>query len=293
MSGSKTNGKSNTKPATMPEAVQEVASPPPLAKPTTTVLRKRKSPSPDPALIPSHSPEPPPKRRKPSFHDTTTQLPIRDEESPSRSPTPELKPSKKSTLDAEIAALKASMRREVAVAPEKAKKKSALEELIPETSIRGRKRPRPGEGGTGDAATLKMLTAFKARLDGVARDDDGVTNEKAVKANGKINGDEAVARDDDADDEAELCDFHFIANCQSCKNWDRNDADGNHDLSDDDGKEWMAHALSFEKDRLGKDLTWKRKNEEELVVIDPREKERAIKAEVRMERERRMKAKNG
>lgn len=38
----------------------------------------------------------------------------------------------------------------------------------------------------------------------------------------------------------------------------------------------MSHALSFEKDRLGKDLTWKRKNEQELVVIDPREREREI-----------------
>ena len=287
------NGRPKTKLAPVPEAAQEVAGPPPPAKTSTTVHRKRKSPSPDPTPIPLHSPEPPSKRRKPSFHDTTTQLPLRDEESPSRSPTPEVQPSKQSALDAEIAALKVSMRRDVAVVPEKAKKKSALEELIPETSIKGRKRPRPGEGGTGDAATLKMLNAFKARLDGVVREDGGSTNRRAVKANGKINSDEAAAKDGDEAEEAALCDLHFIANCRSCRNWDQNDAHGNHDLSDDDGKEWMAHALSFEKDRLGKDLTWKRKTEEELVVIDPREKERAIKAEVRMERERRMKVKNG
>ena len=38
----------------------------------------------------------------------------------------------------------------------------------------------------------------------------------------------------------------------------------------------MSHKLSFAKDRLGKDLEWKRKNEEELMVIDPREKERDL-----------------
>jgi peptidyl-prolyl cis-trans isomerase SDCCAG10 len=46
----------------------------------------------------------------------------------------------------------------------------------------------------------------------------------------------------------------------------------------------MTHALSFAKDRLGKDLTWKRKNEEELVVIDPREKEKEIKLKEREKR---------
>jgi peptidyl-prolyl cis-trans isomerase SDCCAG10 len=37
--------------------------------------------------------------------------------------------------------------------------------------------------------------------------------------------------------------------------------------------------LSFAKDRLGKDLEWKRKNEEELLVIDPREEAKRHKAE--------------
>jgi peptidyl-prolyl cis-trans isomerase SDCCAG10 len=50
----------------------------------------------------------------------------------------------------------------------------------------------------------------------------------------------------------------------------------------------MSHALSFEKDRLGKDLTWKKKNEEELIVIDPREKEKTIREEQRAKKMARM-----
>jgi peptidyl-prolyl cis-trans isomerase SDCCAG10 len=41
-----------------------------------------------------------------------------------------------------------------------------------------------------------------------------------------------------------------------------------------------SHALSFERDRLGKDLNWKKKNEE-LVVIDPREKQKEVLKERR------------
>lgn len=46
----------------------------------------------------------------------------------------------------------------------------------------------------------------------------------------------------------------------------------------------MSHALNFDKDRLGKDLNWRKKNEEELVVIDPREKARDLKDEQRAKR---------
>jgi peptidyl-prolyl cis-trans isomerase SDCCAG10 len=76
------------------------------------------------------------------------------------------------------------------------------------------------------------------------------------------------------------CDLHFIVGCQSCKAWDKEDQD-----ESDDDTGWMAHSLSFAKDRLGKDLEWKRKNEEELVVIDPREKAQELKAERRSKRE--------
>ncbi|KAK4939723.1 Peptidyl-prolyl isomerase cwc27 [Elasticomyces elasticus] len=232
--------------------------------------------------------------RKPSFHDPTTQLPLRDPESPSRSPTPE-NPSvpKTSSLQAEIAALKASMRRNVAAPTESTHKKSALESLIPSTSTRGRKRPRPGEShAQDDANALKMLNAFRARLDTV----DGTASKSTNKSNGVKHEDPKPAEPEPIpepepvpapadDEEAALCDLHFIANCQSCSRWDEDGVDPDVEPNDDD-RQWMSHSLSFAKDRLGKDLTWKRKNEEELVVIDPREKEKELKSDKRRDRDR-------
>lgn len=246
--------------------------------PTVMIPQKRKA-SPQPA---TKSPSPV-QRRKPSFHDPTTQLPLRDPESPSRSPTPNEAPptSKTSKLQAEIDALKASMRRNVAPThSESRNKKSALESLIPATSTRGRKRPRPGENNSKeDASALKMLNAFKARLEATGADD-------TVKSHSQSNGQRQDAKQEakpesppEDDEEATLCDLHFIANCQSCSRWDETGANEDEDAEDD--RPWMSHSLSFAKDRLGKDLTWKRKNEEELVVIDPREKERDIKLEKR------------
>jgi peptidyl-prolyl cis-trans isomerase SDCCAG10 len=246
--------------------------------PTVMIPQKRKA-SPQPA---TKSPSPV-QRRKPSFHDPTTQLPLRNPESPSRSPTPNDAPptSKVSTLQAEIDALKASMRRNVATTQNESRhKKSALESLIPATSTRGRKRPRPGENNSKeDASALKMLNAFKARLEATGTND---TVESHSQSNGQKQESKQEANPEpipEDDEEATLCDLHFIANCQSCSRWDETGANEDEDAEDD--KPWMSHSLSFAKDRLGKDLTWKRKNEEELVVIDPREKERDIKLEKR------------
>jgi peptidyl-prolyl cis-trans isomerase SDCCAG10 len=262
-------------------------------KPRMTSHRQRKSPSPVESTAHSQTTH----RRKPSFHDPITQLPLKDPESPSNSPSPSPPPSRTakastSTLNAEIAALKASMRRDIAPAAEPKKKKSALEDMIPSTSVRGRKRPRPGDPGAGlpDASTIKILDAFKAKLEGVDRDGDvDMVDGKAGKTNGHQVANDVPPAVDPAgneDDEAALCDLHFIANCQSCSNWDRNGEglEGERGDEKEDDADWMKHALSFAKDRLGKDLTWKRKNEEELVVIDPREREKEIKGK---ERERR------
>ncbi len=272
----------------------------------SSIPSHRRRTSSSPIASASHSYSPKTNRRKPSFHDTTTQLPLKDPESPSDSPSPSPPPSRTSkpstsNLNAEIAALKASMRRDIASAAEPTKRKSALESMIPATSIRGRKRPRPGDAGTGDASTLKILNAFRAKLESadVSEDRDrnahisGTTpakTPKKAKTNGHEPEPEGITANDD--EEAELCDLHFIANCQSCRNWDRDDAEGA-DGADNEDPDWMKHALSFEKDRLGKDLTWKRKNEEELVVIDPREKEKEIKAKGRMERDRERERKKG
>lgn len=83
-----------------------------------------------------------------------------------------------------------------------------------------------------------------------------------------------VKREEAADDEeAALCDLHFIANCQSCSNWTQAEEDA---AKNDDQGDWLSHKLSFAQDRLGKDLEWKRKNEEELMVVDPREKAKEL-----------------
>ncbi|ETI24575.1 hypothetical protein G647_03944 [Cladophialophora carrionii CBS 160.54] len=275
----KTNGIAST-----PRTTEARTPPSPIipAKRKPSPSSQRKSPS------PTH-------HRKPSFHDSTTQLPLKDPESPSRSPTPEDQPSrpasKTSALQAEIAALKASMRRNVDTTDSSKPRQSALEAMIPTTSTRGRKRPRPGESNAKDDATaLKMLNAFRARLesaDAPAKSQpstNGLKDRGNSHSNSKTGMSNAPGAADD--EEATLCDLHFIANCQSCSKWDDPTNGEAEESPDEDGKNWLSHSLSFAKDRLGKDLTWKRKNEEELVVIDPREKERELKAERRKDREK-------
>ena len=265
--------------------------------------QKPRSPSPDPVVprkrkaspLPPHagasekaaSPQPQPHRRKPSLHDPSTQLPLKDPESPSRSPTPSSPPPpprnlgpSTSALESEIAALKASMRRPTTAPSQSKPQKSALEALIPATSTRGRKRPRPGTTSKNDAAALAMLSAFKARLDTAAPSNDADTNPSTTPTNQDQQPHETVinATTDGDDEEAALCDLHFIANCQSCSNWDQRepaDTNGGEEGNEDD-KGWMGHQLSFEKDRLGKDLNWRKKNEDDLVVIDPREREKEL-----------------
>lgn len=195
--------------------------------------------------------------------------------------------------NAQIAELKASMKRNTAATATTApRKQSALEALIPATSTRGRKR-RPG--GTSSSATeernaLDAFNAFKSRLSRAPSEPQPAASPTrsprpaATPANGARN---AAAPAAGADGEAALCDLHFIADCQSCTSWDAHAAGGADARDEDDGgAAWMSHALSFAKDRLGKDLEWKRRNEEELVVIDPREKAREMQAEKRDRREK-------
>ncbi|KAK4198479.1 cyclophilin-like domain-containing protein [Triangularia verruculosa] len=199
---------------------------------------------------PPKSPEPAPaKKKRPEI-----------EESDRSSPEPEER--KKKTLlektNEEIAAVKASMKRTIYTEPVPEKKKSALEELIPETAVRGRKR-RPGAQSTREEEeALELLRSFKSKLEQAPSEKS--TAQPAINYDG---GEE--------DGEGEVCDLHFIANCQSCKAWDKEEKEE----SDDEG--WMSHQLSFAADKLGKDLSYRRKAEEELVVIDPLEKARTLK----------------
>lgn len=215
------------------------------------------------------------------------QLPLPNEEEPVRSPSLSPEPpivGKVSTLlertNAQIADMKASMKRNILSAPkEEFRKKSALEQMIPETATRGRKRKHGVNGNASkDTQTLEFLDAFRSKLEKVPPE-IGLSKSPS---HGLPHAHDPQTGDSDTeaalDEEAELCDLHFIANCQSCQSWDKKFSE-NFNAEEDDGKGWMSHALSFDKDRLGKDLSWKRKNEEDLVVIDPREKTKEIMEE--------------
>ncbi|KAJ5094699.1 Peptidyl-prolyl cis-trans isomerase [Penicillium angulare] len=242
--------------------------------------QQRKRPrSPSPKRSPSAE-----RKQRIKTPEPQAQLPIQDPESPERSPTPK-KESKLSRTNAEIASLKASMRRNVDTGPaDTGRKKSALESMIPETAIRGRRRPPPGSS-TGGASSggprssaeneaLRMFNAFKAKLEG-AESRPTQTSNTASHAEK-----ETKREEDDDDEEAQLCDLHFIANCQSCQSWDNENPEAaDADNADHDDEGWMSHQLRFGKDRLGKDLEWKKSNRDDidsLMVIDPREKEKDL-----------------
>lgn len=222
----------------------------------------------------SREPSPPPILSKKTAGKTKVKEEIES------SPEPEI-PKHKSELDRtneEIAAIKASLKRTIhASEPVKEeKKKSALEQMIPETSRRARKR-RPGASTAAEEAkALDFLNSFKSKLaqappekpaENIPAPGNGEESKEAETA---VASTDAGAGDDD-----EVCDLHFIANCQSCRAWDKAEAD-----QDDSGDEgWMSHSLSFAADKLGKDLSYRKKAEDELVVIDPLAKARDIQAE--------------
>lgn len=177
----------------------------------------------------------------------------------------------------EMAALKASMRRTIhTTKEEEPRKKSTLASMIPETSIRGARKRQGGASSinTDDQATLKLLKGFQSRL-------DKAPPGKELATDGDADDGEVKETQAGGDDEAELCDLHFIANCQSCTSWDKQEKEE----SDDEG--WMSHTLSFAADKLGKDLQNRKRAEEELVVIDPRSKEQSMREQKQAKRDAR------
>lgn len=228
--------------------------------------------------IPNRSPSPEPSPVPPTSFPNRAAKP----ESRDMSSSPEPQVQKVSSLldrtNAQIAELKASMRRNIQTAPTQEKKKSSLEEMIPKTSIRGRKRGQGGQTSTSsDKQALDILRAFQSKLDAAPPERETSTKTPPPET--------AKSKTTEEDEEASLCDLHFIANCQSCRSWDSHAEVA--DPEDDNDRGWMSHALSFKADRLGKDLSYRKKAEEELVVIDPREKARTLKEEKRAEREAR------
>ena len=243
-------------------------------KPKTASEGKKKVARPTKPISVESSPEPEPVPR--SLPNRAAKV----ERDVSSSPEPESVSKVNSLLErtnAQIAELKASMKRSTIVAPVKEKKKSALEAMIPETSIRGRKRHPGGQASKdGEPKSLEILQAFREQL---AQAPPPKTDPKFTSQLEDVPL--ASARSDD-EEEAALCDLHFIANCQSCSKWDAQAEES--DEEDDDGA-WMSHALSFKEDKLGKDLSYRKKAEEEMMVIDPREKAKTLKEEKRAQRE--------
>ncbi|PLB52160.1 putative peptidyl-prolyl cis-trans isomerase [Aspergillus steynii IBT 23096] len=264
----------------------------PQSAPTQTRKRPR-SPSPQPE-----------RKERVKTPEPAAQLPLPDPESPDRSPSrsrsespseaEKEKPTKLSRTNAAIEDLKASMRRNVHTGPsDGGRKKSALEAMIPETAIRGRKRGAAngsrsnangltGFSSSAEADTLKIFNAFKAKLenaDSTPSNTQPPSNTHASSSSSHPKPDSSAQQPDD--EEAQLCDLHFIANCQSCQSWDTEagaeDATGAAAAAADDDKGWLTHELRFGKDMLGKDLNWKREHPDDadsLMVIDPREREK-------------------
>lgn len=239
----------------------------PMAK---DVPKREEKPEPVPVKESRRSPSPQPVAQK-------KEQPPKKHYSEHSSPEPE-EPKKKSLLEKtneEIAALKASMKRTIHSEPVKQeKKKSALEQLIPDTAIRGRKR-RPGASNNPtreEQEALDLLKSFKAKIETAPPEKNA--------AQPAVNPDVENGEQDGQADEEKVCDLHFIANCQSCKAWDK--VEDNED-SGDEG--WMSHKLSFAADKLGKDLSYRKKAEEELVVIDPLAKARTLKEEKKATRD--------
>lgn len=278
------------------------------SRPTNTESssKARKSPSNSPSSSRSPSPAPrqpqPPAARKPT---KSTPIPI-----PSRSPSPAPAKHTDSYLaktNAQIEALKSSLKRSGTDTPSSSapppKKKSLLalqKEMLPSTSIKGRKRKRngTGKGAAGemdDGEAMDALERFKRKLAKAAEErdnneqgDDTITmpiSEKPVEADAPTaTAPVAPTGEGEEEEEYQLCDLHFIPHCQSCKSWDEahakdaNPSGAAANEDDADTGDFLGHVLKFEKDRLGKDLKWKKDHEYDdgLVVIDPREKGREL-----------------
>jgi peptidyl-prolyl cis-trans isomerase SDCCAG10 len=252
--------------STTVEAAEDLnnTAPPGPPEPKKKVEKRRKSPSP---MEEREAPRPVAPKPAPVLAE--------DEDEEDEQPQKSKSQSALERTNAEIAALKASMRRTVDTAPkEKEKPKSALEAMIPATSTRGRKRGKV----TDERGALDLFNAFKQKLEDLPSADTpaGAANGDKPEAttNGSAPNPEPTTADAD-DEEAALCDLHFIANCQSCRAWDDEKPDGDAEADGDDDPGWMAHKLTFARDTLGKDLEWKKKMSE-IEVIDPREKAREI-----------------
>ncbi len=195
-------------------------------------------------------------------------------------PRPQRKPqlSALEKTNAEIAALKASMRRTVAPEPTHADEvrdgRSALEKMVPSEAKRGKKFGRKNGLSSHDHKTLRFLDTFTSKL--------GQTSNEHAAASATLEAADGGNDGEQRDGNGEVCELHFIANCQSCRPWDKAE-----DEENSDGEDWMSHTLNCAADKLGKDLSYRKKAEEELVVIDPRERAQTLREDKRSVRDAR------
>lgn len=219
---------------------------------------------------PQRSPSPKRTRKSPSPRRPRSPTP------PPREPSPQQ--SRLDRVNAQIAAVKESMKRKTAVqSTDTTKKQSLLDSMVPTTTMRGRKRGGGAANAASEKASLAVLSKFKSKLEAAPPLATKIKSPEIPEVDARRNDNQKAPINNNntvtSEEEAVPCDLHFIVGCQSCTAWDKQDQD-----EDDDDTGWMAHELSFAKDRLGKDLEWKRKNEEELLVIDPLEKAKELKA---------------
>jgi len=246
--------KYNTKLVTASQDAPKPSAPAPAQERAIPIRKPTKAPTSKPPAPEQTQPPPPPRELSPESE----------------------KRSKLDRVNAQIAELKASMKRNTSTQnSEPTKKKSLLESMVPTSTTRGRKRGTGMAGTAQEQATLDILSKFKSKLETA----DPVAAPRVKSPPLPVEPTKPTAdtgRSGPADVEEAACDLHFIVGCQSCTAWDKQEEDA----SDDDAG-WMAHSLSFAKDRLGKDLEWKRKNEEDLLVIDPLEEAKKHKADTK------------
>lgn len=182
--------------------------------------------------------------------------------------------------------------------------RSVLESFVPANAIRGRKRLQPtkserlgaGPGSSASAGrddgSFAFIQSFREKLDNAEKTrsksdyNDQHQQERRLSKDGTATNaiDNKKEEMEVVEEEENVCDLHFIANCQSCHAWEidqdgvtttRNNNNNNNSMidDDDDSAGWMTHALNFAKDGLGKDRNSKRQRQEEedaLITIDTR-----------------------
>ncbi|GAB7360313.1 hypothetical protein MBLNU230_g8070t1 [Neophaeotheca triangularis] len=216
--------------------------------------------APAPKVRPQKMRSPSPARRAPMARPVEASQPQSDsdDEMLDQGP-PAVKKSKLDTTNEEIAALKASMKRTIDTGSKEAEKpKSALEAMIPSTTTKGRsKRGKPGD----EPGAFDAFQAFKSRLESLPAKNTSKAGAQADAPTTTTT--EAPKLGPDDLEETDVCDLHFVANCQSCKAWDEEEEDED----DNDDPTWMVSGLHFPKDTLGKDLEWK-KAMADVEVVD-------------------------